>query len=61
MSNYMSSKKTMEINPENPIMGKLRKRVDADKNDKSVKDLVLLLFKTSVLTSRFDFLSSTLR
>ncbi|KAG7593846.1 HSP90 C-terminal domain [Arabidopsis thaliana x Arabidopsis arenosa] len=37
MSGYMSSKKTMEINPDNGIMEELRKRAEADKNDKMLK------------------------
>merc|ERR1712055_652011 len=50
---YMAAKKQLEINPEHPIMETLRKKADADKNDKSVKDLCMLLYETSLLSSGF--------
>merc|ERR1712127_194846 len=51
---YMAAKKHLEINPDHSIVENLRQRADSDKNDKSVKDLVCLLFETSMLTSGFS-------
>jgi len=51
---YMAAKKHLEINPDHSIIDNLRSRAEADKNDKSVKDLVNLLFETALLSSGFS-------
>jgi len=50
---YMAAKKHLEINPDHSIIENLRLKADVDKSDKSVKDLVLLLFETALLSSGF--------
>jgi len=51
---YMAAKKHLEINPDHSIVESLRQKAEADKNDKSVKDLVHLLYETSLLSSGFS-------
>merc|ERR1712242_657913 len=51
---YMAAKKHLEINPDHSIIANLKDKADVDKNDKSVKDLVLLLFETALLSSGFS-------
>merc|ERR1739844_353385 len=53
-SAYMTSKKTMEINPTNSIINALREKADADQSDKTVRDLIWRLYDTSLLTSGFS-------
>lgn len=50
---YMTAKKHLEINPLHPIIETLREKAEADKNDKAVKDLVILLYETALLSSGF--------
>ncbi|KAM8921220.1 LOW QUALITY PROTEIN: heat shock protein HSP 90-alpha-like [Pelodytes ibericus] len=51
---YMAAKKHLEINPDHPIIETIRQKVEADKNGQSVKDLVILLFETALLSSGFS-------
>ena len=52
---YMAAKKHLEINPDHSIINALKSKSDADKSDKkSIRDLILLLFETSLLSSGFS-------
>jgi molecular chaperone HtpG len=53
-SSYMVSKKTLELNPNHQIVDELRKKAEVDQSDKTVKDLVWLMYETSILTSGFS-------
>merc|ERR1712137_472652 len=54
MPTFMNAKKTMEINPNHSIIKELKGKAEADENDKTLKDLVWLMFETSMLTSGFS-------
>ncbi|CAL4114508.1 unnamed protein product [Meganyctiphanes norvegica] len=51
---YMSAKKHLEINADHSIIQSLKNKVDDDRNDRSVKDLVMLLFETALMASGFS-------
>merc|ERR1712048_342154 len=53
MSSFMVGKKKMEVNPDHTIMTELQKKFAANASDRTVKDLVWLLFETAMLTSGF--------
>ncbi|CEF61200.1 Heat shock protein HSP 90-alpha 1 [Strongyloides ratti] len=50
---YMESKKILEINPDNSIIKTLKNRIDSDADDKTAKDLIVLLFEISLINSGF--------
>ncbi|KAJ1842537.1 Hsp90 chaperone hsp82, partial [Coemansia sp. RSA 2708] len=54
MSSYMASKRTLGLQPTHPIIRELKAKVAADKNDKTVRDLVNLMYEASLLASGFS-------
>lgn len=53
MSSFMMSRKTLEINPHNVIINEFKTRYTNDVNDKTLKDLVNLMFESSLINSGF--------
>lgn len=55
---HIISKKILEINPNHPIVSELKQKTDTDKYDKTVKDLIWLLFDNAALASGFPLSES---
>ena len=54
MPSYMMSKKTMEINPKHCIIKEMNNRYKKDKNDKTIKDLINLMYESTLINSGFS-------
>jgi len=54
MSSFMQGKKKMEINPEHVIIQSLKQKFSDDASDRTIKDLIWLLYETAALTSGFS-------
>merc|ERR1711972_340233 len=50
----MSGRKTLEINPNHPVVVDLLAKVKADKEDKAAKDTAAVLFQTALIESGYE-------
>ena len=53
-NSYMMSKKIMEINPHHSIIKSLKERVKSPNNEPMIRDLVTLLYESSLISSGFS-------
>jgi molecular chaperone HtpG len=53
MSSFMIGKKKMEVNPRHSIMKELKNKFTTNEDDRTVKDLIWLIYETAALTSGF--------
>merc|ERR1711963_361921 len=51
---YMAAKKHLEVNPDHSIVNAINDKIQADANDKAIKDLVMLMYETALLSSGFS-------
>merc|ERR1719272_1401734 len=56
---YMAAKKHLEVNPDHSIVNAINDKIQADANDKAIKDLVMLMYETALLTSGFNLDDAT--
>merc|ERR1712113_922239 len=50
----MSGRKTLEINPNHPVVIDLLSKIKADKEDKAAKDTAQVLFQTALVESGYE-------
>merc|ERR1719510_2761099 len=50
----MSGRKTLEINPNHPVVADLLSKIKADKEDKAAKDTAQVLFQTALIESGYE-------
>merc|ERR1719214_431570 len=55
----MSGRKTLEINPNHPVVADLLSKVKADKEDKAALDTAQVLFQTALIESGYDIADPT--